>query len=338
MKKQILVGGITLLALSACSHKLPLQASQAETISPDARVFIEKSKVTNVPAWFPISEKQIISGRKQFNTSEAVEEEKMIRQFHLRIDSTTIASVPVLIIRPENPNPIYNQAVGFNVHGGGFIIGTARDRSALLVAGRLGMTVYSIDYSCAPEAKYPVAINQCLAVYRELLKTIDPQHMLAISSSAGGQIMVSMIERAAEQHLPLMKAQILFTPGVDLTGNGDSGVGNDGRDVVSRKMTVRSVRDFYLGGANASEPAVSPLYAPVPTNFPATVITTGTRDLLASNGIRFFWKLQDAGITSTLLVQEGMWHGFHWEWNMPESVITMNAIGRFVHEQLGQGK
>jgi epsilon-lactone hydrolase len=319
--------------LAACSHKLPLADSQSATLSPEAKAFIEKSKVTNVPSWFPISDKQIVEGRKKFNAAEAVQEQKMIAQYHLKVDSVIIANVPVLIIRPEKTT---SAAIGFNIHGGGFIIGTARDRSALLVAGRLGITVYSVDYTCAPEAKYPVAINQCLSVYRELIKQFDPAHMLAISSSAGGEIMVSMIERASEEHLPLMKAQVLFTPGVDLTGNGDSGVGNDGRDVVSRKMSVRSVRDFYLGGADAKDPKVSPLYAAVPANFPATVITTGTRDLLESNGIRFFWKLQDAGIPSVLLVQEGMWHGFHWEWNMPESISTMNAVARFVEGQLGR--
>jgi len=260
----------------------------------------------------------------------------MISQYHLSVDSVQIAGRTVLIIRPQNPNPIYDHSIGLNIHGGGFVIGTARDRSALLVAGRLGITVYSIDYTCAPEAKYPEAINQCLLVYKQLLKKFDPKHMLAISSSAGGQIMVCMQERASEQNLPLMKTQILFTPGVDLTGNGDSGVGNDGRDVVSRKMSVRSVRDFYLGGANATDPKVSPIYAAIPKDYPGTVIVTGTRDLLESNAVRFFWKLQAAGVTSQLLVQEGMWHGFHWEWNMPESVATMNAVARFVAKQLGE--
>lgn len=334
MKKKIMLYSLAVLTFSGCSRQLHLTDNQASTVSPEAAAFIKKSKVTNVPSWFPISDKQIIDGRKKFNTGEALQEEKMISQFHLKVDSEKIAGIPVLIIRPENPNPLYKNAIGFNVHGGGFIIGTARDRSALLVAGRLGMTVYSVDYTCAPEAKYPVAINQCLAVYRELIKQHDPGHMLAISSSAGGEIMVSMIERAGEQQLPLMKAQILFTPGVDLTGNGDSGVSNDGRDVVSRKMSVRSVHDFYLGGADPHDPKVSPIYAPIPKNFPATVITTGTRDLLESNGIRFFWKLQEANIPSELLVQEGMWHGFHWEWNIPESVETMNTISRFVAGQL----
>lgn len=336
MKKNTILCSMAMLLLAGCSRHLQLEPGQTTTLSPEATAFIEKSKVTSVPSWFPISDKQIIEGRKKFNASEAVQEQKMIKQFHLQVDSAKIAGVPVLIIRPETVNPIYRNAVAFNIHGGGFIIGTARDRSALLVAGKLGITVYSVDYTPAPEAKYPIAINQCLAVYKEMIAKFDPGHMLAISSSAGGEIMVAMINRAAKENLPLMKAQILFTPGVDLTGNGDSGVANDGRDVVSKKMSVRSVHDFYLGGANASNPEVSPVYAPIAKNFPATVITTGTRDLLESNGIRFFWKLQNANVESELLVQEGMWHGFHWEWNMPESVQTMKSVSKFVARVLGQ--
>ncbi|WP_158796430.1 alpha/beta hydrolase [Pedobacter sp. L105] len=335
MKKAILysMSAAALLVASSCSHKVQLTPGQETSISPEAVAFLKKTTYYTIPSWFPISDKQIIEGRNKFEAGEMIQEAKMIKQFNLKIDSTKIAGVPVLIVTPPVINPIYKDVIAFNIHGGGFTLGTARDRSALLVAAKLGMKVYSIDYSVAPEAKYPVAINQSLAVYKELIKQFDPKKMLGVSSSAGGEMILSMIQRINQEHLPMMKAQICFTPAADISGNGDSPVANDTRDVVTRDLAIRSAKDFYLGGADAKDPLVSPIYAAIPANFPATVFTTGTRDLLESNSIRMYWKLQNAGIESELLVQEGMWHGFHWEWNMPESIATMKAVSKFVEKQ-----
>ena len=41
-----------------------------------------------------------------------------------------------------------------------------------------------------------------------------------------------------------------------------------------------------------------------------TILTTGTRDLLQSDSVRFYWKLHEAGATVQLRVWEGMGHGF----------------------------
>lgn len=335
MKKTILyvASALSLMLATSCSHRVKVTPAQETSLSPEAIAFLKKTTYYTIPSWFPISDKQIIDGRNKFEAGELIQEGKMIKQFNLKIDSAKIAGVPVLIITPPVINPIYKDVIAFNIHGGGFTLGTARDRSALLVAARLGMKVYSVDYSVAPEAKYPVAINQSLAVYKELIKQFDPKKMLGVSSSAGGEMILSMILRINQQHLPMMKAQICFTPGADISGSGDSPESNDERDVVTRDLAVRSAKDFYLGGADPKDPMVSPIYAAIPTDFPATVFTTGTRDLLESNSIRMFWKLQNAGIESELLVQEGMWHGFHWEWNMPESVATMNAVSKFVEKQ-----
>lgn len=327
-----LVAG-ALLFTASCSHSLKLTKQQESTLSPQAVTFIKSNKYFTIPSWLHINDKQIIDGRNKFQAAENLQEEKMIKQFSLKIDSAIIGNAPVLIITPPSINPLYKDAIALNIHGGGFTLGTARDRSALLVAAKLGIVVYSIDYTLAPEAKYPIAINQCFDVYKELIKKFDPKKMLGVSSSAGGEIILSMIQKINQEHLPMMKAQILFTPGADLSGNGDSPEANDTRDVVTKDLAVRSARDFYLGGADAKDPMVSPIYASIPSDFPATVLTTGTRDLLESNSIRMFWKLQDANITSQLLVQEGMWHGFHWEWEMPESIATMKTVAKFVEEQ-----
>ena len=138
MKKSILYlfAAATMITVSSCSHNFKITPAQESTLSPEAKAFLKKTTYYTIPSWFPISDKQIIEGRNKFEAGELLQEAKMIKQFSLKVDSTKIAGVPVLIITPPAINPIYKDVIAFNIHGGGFTLGTARDRSALLVAAR----------------------------------------------------------------------------------------------------------------------------------------------------------------------------------------------------------
>lgn len=321
--------------LNGCTHPLPLTQRQQATISPEAAAFIQRSSYTTVPDMMPITPGQIIKGRADFNHSEAVHEEALIKLFGLSTEMASVAGVPVMIIHPRQTRPGLEHAIALNIHGGGFMIGSARDRSALLVAGTLGITVYSIEYAMAPEARYPLAIEQALAVYQSLSKQFNSEKIIGVSSSSGGEIMLAMLLRAQRQGLTMPAAQVLFTPAADISGNGDSADANNGRDVVALGPTLRTIRQFYLGGADPHDPAVSPVYDHYPANFPPSILVSGTRDLLLSNSVRLFWKLKAAQVPAELLVAEGGWHGFHWEYETPESRDAMQAVDQFLAGHLG---
>jgi acetyl esterase/lipase len=51
---------------------------------------------------------------------------------------------------------------------------------------------------------------------------------------------------------------------------------------------------------------------------------------MLSSGIRLYWKLRDHDLPTELLVSEGMWHGFHWEPEIPEAVRARAAVRQFV--------
>jgi monoterpene epsilon-lactone hydrolase len=104
--------------------------------------------------------------RAQFQKGEDLIEEGIISKHNLQLKTISIANIPVLVIQP--PRNKHESKIMFNIHGGGFIMGTARDRSALLMAAEMGITVCSIEYTLSPEAKYPVARDQCIDVYRQL--------------------------------------------------------------------------------------------------------------------------------------------------------------------------
>lgn len=268
--------------------------------------------------------------RAQFQAMEDVVEGNLIKKFQLVVKKEVMAGIPVMVISPPTIAANKESKIIYNIHGGGFVMGGGTDRTALYTAGEFGARVYSIEYSLSPEVKYPLAINQCFEVYKALSEKFGASNIILSSSSAGGQLAACLLSRIQIATIPPPAGAVFFTPTLDLTGAGDVSVINDGRDLVSAKMILATFQRYYLGDADPKDHLVSPIYFNFDSSFPPTVITTGTRDMMLSNAIRLDWKLRALNVRTSLLVGEGMWHGFNWEPDMPEAVACRREVYRFL--------
>jgi monoterpene epsilon-lactone hydrolase len=312
---------------------LSLSLGQSSAISSEAARFLQN--VPTIPfagvlSPFIARPSRVPSMRAQFQKGEDVVEENIIAKYNLSVNTITLGDVPVLVISP--PKPTDPSRIIYNVHGGGFMLGTARDRTALLFAAEMNMIVYSVDYTLAPEAKYPVAQNQCLTVYSELIQKFDPQHILGLSSSAGVPLIIAVLNRARSEKLPMIAGLALFAPATDISGAGDSLTFNESRDVMPPILSLELVRQNYLGTADPKDPLVSPIFAEYGPHFPPTVMITGTRDVMMSGAVRFYWKLREVKVQVEILIMEGMWHGFNWEPDLPEAIQVRSAVRKFLQE------
>ncbi|KAH8817053.1 alpha/beta hydrolase fold-domain-containing protein [Xylogone sp. PMI_703] len=312
---------------------LPLTEGQRASISPEAAVFLGKVRsvpLANFLAPYLTTPARVLNFRKQLEKNIPLEQ-SIIAKFGLQIKEVKIAGVTVVIIEPPNIKPEYASKICINIHGGGFVLGKAADRTSLILAGELGIRVYTIEYTLSPEVQYPVARDECLNVYRQLVKEFNPQDIFLASSSSGGQLTLSMLLMAQKEKLPMPAAQYLCTPAADLTGAGDSLVTNAARDIMPGSFLIGMVEQNYCPpGIDRKDPLFSPLYATYNSDFPPTVISVGTRDLLLSPGVQLYWKLREAGVEVELLVSEGMWHGFNWELDIPESIRTRKVVKEFL--------
>jgi epsilon-lactone hydrolase len=64
------------------------------------------------------------------------------------------------------------------------------------------------------------------------------------------------------------------------------------------------------------------------------ILTTGTRDLLQSDSVRFYWKLHEAGARVRLRVWEGMGHAFESVPGLPEGEQNMREVFGFLEKHL----
>lgn len=218
-----------------------------------------------------------------------------------------IAGVPCYVARPEGWDE-GTGAVYLYIHGGAFVFGGG-DFARAHAAGnadKLGVLCVSVDYRMPPDHPFPAAPRDCIAVYETLLARYPASRIVIGGSSAGGNVAAAAILMIRDKGLPMPAGVVLLTPDVDLTESGDSFRTNEWLDVVL-KGSLAECNALYAGSTPLNDPYLSPLLAHL-TDFPPTLIQTGTRDLFLSNSVLFHRKLRALGLRADLHVWEAMPH------------------------------
>lgn len=259
-------------------------------------------------------------------------------QMRVTVTPGIVAGVPVFTVAPRIPQPENTQRILLHFHGGGYVLNPdeAGTPEAVLMAGFGGFTVLSVDYRMAPDFPYPAALDDAMAVYRELLKTVPAENIGVFGSSTGGGMTLALALRAKKEGLPLPAALAPGTPWTDLSKTGDSYYTNEGVDnmLVSYDGWLADAAKFYAGEHDLKDPLLSPVYGDV-TGFPPTLLTSGTRDLFLSNTVRMHLKLRQAGVFADLIVFEGMSHTqYHMNPNAPETRFHFTELAKFFHKHL----
>jgi acetyl esterase/lipase len=210
-------------------------------------------------------------------------------------------------IAPPDAGPA-DRRVYLDMHGGALILGGGEvcKAMALKTARTMGARVVAVDYRMPPDHPFPAGLDDCLALYRRLLRDHDPAQIVVGGSSAGGNLAAATLLRARDEGLPLPAAAVLLSPEVDLTESGDTFRTNAGIDAMTSLMQANRL---YAAGRDLTEPYISPLFGDLAAGFPPTLLSAGTRDVFLSNAVRLHRKLRAAGVPAELHILEAAAHG-----------------------------
>jgi epsilon-lactone hydrolase len=229
----------------------------------------------------------------------------------VKVEPTKIGGVNAFIVTPDGIPEANRNRLLVHVHGGGYVLfpGESGTREAILMAGYGKFKIISVDYRMPPDHPYPAAMDDAMAVWKEVVKTNDPKKMAIFGTSTGGGMTLAMVLRAKKEGLPLPAATAPGTPWSDMTKTGDSFFTNEMVDniLVSNDGWLGDAAKLYAAGTDLKDPQLSPVYGDY-TGFPPTILTSGTRDLFLSNTVRVHRKLRQAGVISDLHVFEGQSH------------------------------
>jgi monoterpene epsilon-lactone hydrolase len=133
-----------------------------------------------------------------------------------------IAGVPVRIVTPQGSLDSDRDKVLLNLHGGGFNSDSGSFTESIPIAGYSRIKVVAVLYRLAPENPFPAAVDDAVAVYKALLKTYRPNHIVLYGTSAGAILTAEVAARLKQLGLPLPAALGIFSGMGDFARAGDS--------------------------------------------------------------------------------------------------------------------
>jgi acetyl esterase/lipase len=304
-----------------------------KSISPEAQAFL------NSPEPFgsddPPDDLRDIAGWEQFiDRANALIADRIGRLLpgDLPLDEASFdhEGVTTYVYRPHGVDGSAETPIYLDIHGGGLVMGGGAV-CRLMSRGQAllrPMITWSVDYRMPPRHPYPTPLDDCVAVYRRLLRERSPRDIFVGGASAGGNLAAALMVRAKDEGLPLPAALLLITPELDLTESGDSFGTLNGIDNVLKPLMKTNL--LYADGADLAHPYLSPLFGDV-TGFPPTYLQSGTRDLFLSNAVRMHRKLLEAGVEADLHVFEAMPHG-GFGGTSPEDMDLLQSVLRFIEK------
>ncbi len=253
------------------------------------------------------------------------------------ITSYTAGTVSGETIRPEFAhNPQY--AILY-AHGGGYVSGGlpyARILAAKLAIAT-GFTTYSFDYRLAPEHPYPCALEDALTAYSYLLDSgYAPDHILFAGESAGGNLVLAMVQKLIKTGKEVPAQLILFSPWTDMTTSAESYETYADKDPILTKDYVSEVSRVYIGIAGeAKDERFSPLNGSF-EGFPPVYIMAGRNEILLDDSVRLRDKINLAGGSAELDIEENGWHVYQ-QMPVPIAHRAMKRVAAYVSRRFYEG-
>jgi acetyl esterase/lipase len=293
------------------------------TVSPEAQALLATGQSWCPGANSPAGKKLIEQARQLYPVT--IEEGK------------TIAGVKVAYFRPASGIPTTRQNhVLINLHGGGFRNDSNSYVESIPIANLSQTLVISVYYRLSPPNVFPAAVDDVLAVYRELLRTYKANNIGIYGTSTGSVLTAETAIRIRKEGLPQPGALGIFAILSDASQTNDSRSFFSSAGLVGEEMPVQGNQlPEYLPNHDPRDPMVSPIYADL-KGFPPTLCMTGTRDRALVGTVNLHRALRRAGVETELVMFEAMPHAFWFTTGVPESAEALQIQASFLNEKISR--
>lgn len=235
------------------------------------------------------------------------------------VDTGKWGRISVSLVCPEQVTSPAN--VIFYIHGAGWVFGSFHTHEKLVreLAARTGCVVVFPEYSRSPEARYPVAIEQCYDVLCQLPSILgkmdilmDPYTLTVAGDSVGGNMAIAMAIMAKVRNEPYIQKQLLYYPVTDACFCTDSYYYFAEGYYLYREGMMWFWDQYTMSACDRNEITASPLRAHISQfrGLPDTMIINGEADVLRDEGEAYARKLREAGVEVTAVRFQGIIHDF----------------------------
>ena len=245
------------------------------------------------------------------------------------------------------PNSDPNKVILY-YHGGAYIVGSPKGYYSLAsnLADITGTTVYLPDYRLAPEHYFPAQLEDGVKVYDALISQegYSADQIALGGDSAGGNLSLVTLLKLKEQGKDLPAAVLCISPWADPPATGDTYTEEMAdKDIllgpIMRKNWTKYNHDGFGGyyvkneDMDPSNPYIAPIHGDY-TGCPPVMIQVGSHECLLADSRSVKDALDKAGCVVGYHEWDGMWHVFHMEAKLPETIESFKMFGEFLNEHM----
>jgi len=302
-----------------------------QTISPEAQKSLSRQEPDQGPPQ-PLEQRRKMTDA--YTARARVEWTKICPN---TIAEEKMAGVPVRIVTPDGMPESNKDKVLLDLHGGGFNTDSGSYTESIPIASYTKIKVVAALYRLSPEVKFPAAVDDSIAVYKELLKTYEPKHIVIYGTSAGAILTAEVASKIKQLGLPMPAALGIFSGMGDFARSGDSIAMYALRGLSGHLDPPEpGAHDpYYVGETDPKDPVLSPIYADL-HGLPPTLFVTSGRDLLLSGTVNLHRAYILAGVDARLVVYDALTHAFWYDSKLPEAIEANHIMADFFVKQLAK--
>ncbi|EWC62261.1 Esterase/lipase [Actinokineospora spheciospongiae] len=221
------------------------------------------------------------------------------------------------VFRPAHlPGPL---PVVLYVHGGRWMLGDGRTHARLVreLALASGAAFVVPEYTRTPEARYPVAIEECYslltwAVANATDLDLDGTRLAVAGDCAGATLATALTMLSKQRGGPRIRAQLLYYPLTDPScGSRSHRLFADGY-LLSSEQTHWYWQEYADRPADLTEPTAAPLRATPQqlTGLPPALVVSAEADVVRDEAEEYARRLRAAGVAVTATRYLGTTHDF----------------------------
>lgn len=285
-------------------------AKMLALLAPEYRAYTERARAEGGPALSELSVSDAMKLMREMQRADT-------SSYAVTTERHKIDDFSVLVLKPAFADDLLPAVVYY--HGGGWVLGDSEThaRTVREIAVQARTAVVFVEYTCAPEAPFPLPLEQC---YRALTWAaehgrsvgIDSSRIAIAGDSAGGNLAAAVALLAVRRGAPEIRLQALLYPVTDC----DFTTPSYREFETGLNLDLATMRWFWQQYVPDPVRCLDPLASPLRAQngdlkgLPPALVITAECDVLRDEGEAYARKLAYAGVPVAAVRFTGTLHGF----------------------------
>lgn len=225
------------------------------------------------------------------------------KRFHSK--NFIVSKTPITEFSKNNSN----DSLLIYIPGGAFISGPSQHHwdTTEKLAYEINYTIWMCNYPKAPEHKIAEISDNIDAIYHTAIQQYNPENIVLIGDSAGGTLILALIQRLIKNEIKLPSKIILISPVVDASLENPKIDAIDYTDPMLSKKGVLSAKQMCSDNGNLKQVNLSPIYGDF-NGFPNTILFIAENDITYPDQLLLCEKLKHANIKHQVIIGPQMPH------------------------------